>query len=140
MSRSALLLEKLKSLNLVEGDFAVFGSGPMHPRGIKEIDNDIDIVARGKAWEQAQKLAEPQKLWEGSDVLGVKLFDEQIEIANGWGPGEWDLDKLIDEADIFDGIRYVNLSTLISWKKRLGRPKDLKHIELIKEYLKNHSS
>lgn len=134
------LLDKLNSLNLPTDDFVIFGSGPMYPRGIKELGHDIDIVARGKAWEKAQTYAKPELAWKDSGALGVSLFDGQIEISNGWGPGVWDINQLIDTADIFDSIRYVNLDNLIKWKKEMGRPKDLEHIQLIEKYLEAHKN
>lgn len=134
----AELLEKLKALDLPANDFAIFGSGPMYPIGIKELGHDIDLIARGEAWQKATILNKPvqTQTWE---CLAVSLFDDQIEIFNGWGPGKWNIDELIDSADIFDGIRYVNLDNLIKWKKEMGRPKDLEHLKLIEEYLKNKS-
>lgn len=132
----AELIEKLKSVDLPTNDFAIFGSGPMYPIGIKELGHDIDLIARGEAWRKAITLNEPvkTKTW---GCLVVSLFDDQIEIFNGWGPGNWNIDELIDAADIFGGIRYVNLDNLIKWKKEMGRPKDFEHLKLIEEYLKN---
>ena len=132
------LLNKLRSLELPAEDFAIFGSGPMYPRGIKELGHDIDIVARGNAWEKALTYAEPNFTWKDSGAKAMSLFEGQIEIFDGWGPGKWDVNELIDSADIFDGIRYVNLDNLIKWKKEMGRTKDLEHIKLIEEYLKSN--
>lgn len=133
------LLNKLRSLELPAEDFAIFGSGPMYPRGIKELGHDIDVVARGNAWVKALTNAKPNFTWESSGAQALSLSDGQIEIFNGWGPGVWNVDDLFDTADIFDGIRYVNLENLIKWKKEMGRPKDLEHIKLIEEYILNHN-
>lgn len=130
------LLKKLKSLNLPSEDYAIFGSGPMYPRGIKELGHDIDLVAKGKAWEIATTLGKVELTTSGLNKV-VVLLDGEIEIFNGWWPGEWNIDDLIDTADIFDGIRYVNLQNLLKWKKVMGRPKDFEHIKLVEEYLKN---
>jgi hypothetical protein len=131
------LLNKLKSLNLPTNDYAVFGSGPMYPRGIKELSHDIDIVARGVAWESAAKLAQPVKTSTGLNLV-VELFNGEIEIFNGWMPGEWDIDELIDTAEMFDGIPYVTIDNVVKWKKIKNREKDIEHIRLIEEYLKNN--
>ncbi|MEP7103872.1 MAG: hypothetical protein ABI721_04155 [Candidatus Dojkabacteria bacterium] len=131
------LLESLKELNLPSEDFAVFGSGPMYPRGIKDLGHDLDIVARGTAWEKALELGTPEKPSQGDGKV-IELNEGSIEIFNSWVPGYWDIDELIDSADIFDSIRYVNLENLIKWKKAMGRPKDFEHIELIEKYLENN--
>jgi len=47
---------------------------------------------------------------------------------------------MIKEADVIDGIRYVNLETMIKYKKKMGREKDFKDIKLIKNYLKKLAS
>lgn len=136
----AELIQKLRSLELPTDDFAIFGSGPMYPRGIKDLGHDIDLVARGKAWEKALTYSnsEPTKL--NNNNLVITLFDGQIEIFNGWAPGTWDIDNLIDTADIFEGLRYVNLDNLLKWKREMGRPKDFEHIKLIETYLKNNEN
>ncbi len=61
-----------------------------------------------------------------------------IEIYGDWFPGEWSVDELIDTADIVDGIRFVNLASVIEWKKRMGREKDLNDLILIEEYQKKY--
>jgi predicted nucleotidyltransferase len=52
---SEKLLSLLKSLKLPTEDFAVFGSGPMYAHGIKELGHDLDLIARGVAWEKAKE-------------------------------------------------------------------------------------
>lgn len=52
-----------------------------------------------------------------------------------WGPGEWNVDQIITEAEEIAGLPFVRLETVLAWKKRNGRPKDLKDIELIEAYL-----
>ena len=140
MNNSNQLLTKLKSLNLLADDFAIFGSGAMYPRGLKELNHDIDVIARGKAWKKALTLAKPEVSWEDSGALGISLFDGQIEISNGWGPGKWNIDELIDTADIFGGVRYVSLENTLKWKKEMSRPKDLEHIKNNRRILKKFYS
>lgn len=122
------------NLGLPIEDYAVIGSGPLIVRSLIEPTNDLDIIARGKAWDMAVKLGDVE-----SDSFNkykvVRLFDGKIEIYSGWAPGDWDTDKLIDEADVINGIRFVTLSETIKWKKIAGRNKDHEHIKLIQEHL-----
>jgi hypothetical protein len=46
---------------------------------------------------------------------------------------------MIDNAEIIDGLPYVNLQDTILWKTQQNRGKDLRDIELINNYLKNKS-
>jgi hypothetical protein len=47
---------KLRALNLPTADYAIFGSGPLAVRGLIEEMHDLDVVARGTAWEQVKGL------------------------------------------------------------------------------------
>jgi len=128
------LIDSLRQLNLPVEDFAIFGSGPMWAHGLREI-KDLDIVARGKAWERAATL---QKSEPAKTVGRVIHFAEgQIEIFDAWGPGEWDIDELIDTAEEIEGLRFVKLANVLKWKHLMAREKDADDIKLIKEYMQN---
>ncbi len=130
------LIKKLLSLNLPTDDYAIFGSGPLYAYGIIKNPRDLDVIARGEAWKKALKLGKPQKLPFGNKA--INFFDGKIEIINAWAPGKWDIDELIDTAKIIEGIKFVNLKTVLKWKKRMARPKDLKHIKMIEKYLQEN--
>lgn len=123
------LIKQLLALDLPPDDFVVFGSGPMMARGIKE-SHDLDILARGAAWEKAAANGTTE-----ANNGGRKTAIGDLEIFNDWGPGEWDIDALIDGADVIDGIRFATLDNVLRWKKLVGRPKDQEHIRLIEAYL-----
>lgn len=127
------LFEALRKLDFPVGQYAIFGSGPMWVRGIRESD-DLDIIARGGAWEQA-KAGGIVGVKEYSGLQYVHFADEKIEAYNDWYPGKWDIDKLIDTAEIIDGIPFVRLESVVEWKKIMGREKDGKDLVLIQEYL-----
>lgn len=128
------LIKKLLLLNLPKDDYAVFGSGPMFAHGIKEL-RDVDLIARGKAWEKAERIGRVEK----AKIRGGKVVyvDNEIEIFNFWGPGKWDIDDLIDSAEIFEGIRFVKLGNVLKWKRLIARPKDFEHIKMIEKFMKD---
>lgn len=128
------LIQNLLSLNLALEDFAVFGSGPMFAHGIKDLGGDLDLIARGRAWEKASVIKQPVAAKSGTGEV-IELFDGLLEIFDIWGPGEWDVNRLIDDAEIIDGIRFVRLPEVLKWKKLMNRDKDMEHIRLIEEYL-----
>ena len=131
--RSNQLLGKLNSLGLSADDYAVFGSGPMFAHGIKDLGHDPDIIARGNAWRQACSTSSPQTAIFGG--LVVNLFNGEIEIFDSWAPGDWDVNDLIDTAEIIEGIRFVTLENVVKWKRLMGREKDQIHIKMIEDYL-----
>lgn len=128
------LISLLQKINLPADDFAVFGGGPMYAHGIKELGHDLDLIARGAAWEKALTLGESETPHLGGGEV-VNLFDGKIEIFNHWMESGWDTDELIDTADVIDGIRWVSLENVLKWKKEMGREKDFEHIQMIEEYL-----
>lgn len=128
------LFDELKKLSLPEGEWAVFGSGPMWVRGIRE-SSDIDVIARGAAWDWARANGKIG-VKEGSGLDYVSFCDGDIEVYRAWYPGEWDIDALIDTAEMIDGIPFVRLEHVVAWKKVMGREKDAKDLALIEEYLK----
>jgi len=128
------LFIKVKNLKFPAGKYAIFGSGPIAIRGLRKC-KDIDIIVTEDVFNDYKKRSEwkLKKFDDNADYLdkdGVELWKE-------WGPGEWDVNKLIKEAEIIDGLPFVILEETLRWKQINGRPKDLEDIELIKEYLAN---
>lgn len=130
------LFQELKKLSLLQGEYAVFGSGPMWVRGIRE-SNDLDVIACGTAWEWAKKNGKVL-IKENSGLECVQFADGNIEVYHDWYPGKWDVDELIKTAERVDGIPFVRLEYVVDWKKKMGREKDGKDLILIQEYLSKH--
>ena len=51
MSKFKELLKKVKELNLPQNQYAIFGSGPLAIRGIRD-SNDIDLIVKKKLWNK----------------------------------------------------------------------------------------
>jgi len=128
------LFLKLKSLNLPSEDYAIMGRTCMAVHGLIEMGEDIDLIVRGKAWDKACTIAKPQIPASGIGKV-IELFDNQIEIFDTWYPGKWDVDQLIDTAEIINGIKFVTLENVKKWKQIYGREKDIAHIKIIDNYI-----
>lgn len=129
----------LASLDLPPHDYVVAGSGPLLAHGLKPVIGDLDLVARGAAWARAAELGRPGPTASGFG-LRVGLADRQVEIFDRWHPIRergvlLDTDRLIDEAEIVRGTRFLSLSHTLAWKFALGRVKDLGDIALIQRHL-----
>ena len=61
------------------------------------------------------------KSFEHSDrvVYLIEHKEYPIELYKDWGPGEWDVERLIKEADVIDGIPFVKLEAVLEWKKEI---------------------
>ncbi len=130
------LFDRVKRLNLPVGDYAIFGSGPLIVRGIIRGSNDLDVICRGRAWQNVKKMGEREYLSK-YDVTIVTMCDGRLTFGSEWGIGEFDTNDLIDSAEIIDGLPFVCLEHVVSYKKIRKWTKDLKHLEALKAY---HSS
>ncbi len=128
------LYTQLLDLDLPQGHYAVFGSGPMFAHGLLGSPNDIDLIARGAAWDRLVEVAETFGVQESAHQLS--LFGGNIEAFTTWKPGEWDIDALIDSAECIDGVPFVQLHLVLRWKRRLDRAKDRIHCRIIEDYFR----
>ncbi|NNJ47204.1 MAG: hypothetical protein HKP18_05170 [Acidimicrobiia bacterium] len=117
----------MRSLDLPAGDYAVFGSGPLIVRGIVEATNDLDIICRSEAWERVREVGEISSFDDGNEC--VNLLDGRITFGVTWKYGAFDLDELIDTAEIIEGLPFVQLEHVVAYKEAADRPKDRKHLE-----------
>jgi len=124
------ILEVVRNLNLPARDYAIFGSGPLLARGIIDDVNDIDIICRADAWQQAQELGELVYLDE-YEVHVVSIDNQRITIGTSWGIGDFNIDELIDTSDEINDLPFVRLRYVVEYKKIARRPKDLEHLKLL---------
>jgi len=55
------LLQELKKLNLPNDQYAIYGSGPLAIRGLKEI-HDLDVIVTDELYQElAKKYSEKEK-------------------------------------------------------------------------------
>ncbi len=132
------LTEILKSLNLPKGEYAIFGSGPLAVRKIRD-SSDLDVILTEALFEKLKKKKEFIYSTEKDGYKVERLLLDNIEFFKSWAPGNWDTNELVKNAEEIDGLCFVKLSEVIKWKKLLGREKDKKDLKLIDEYLKNAS-
>ena len=125
------LREKVSALGLPAGDYAVFGSGPLLAHGLVQNVNDVDVLARGAAWEAARGLGEVVDGEMGDPV--VRLGGGEVEIFGGWLG--MDADWIIDGAETVWGLPFARLGDVLAFKRLLRRPKDRGHARLIRGYL-----
>jgi hypothetical protein len=118
-------LEELKNLNFPEDKFAIFGSGCLAIKNIRE-NNDIDIIAKRDLWEELIK-----KYPELNDKNNIEIGN--VEVAESV-PYVESIDQLIDDADIIEGVRFVKMNEILEWKKKMGREKDLKDVQLVLDW------
>jgi len=127
------LLEEFKKLNLPDGEYVIYGSGPLGVRGIRDV-HDLDVVVTDGLYK---KLLEKYSGKEVND--GKKRFIKlgKIELIPASYSLIKDVKKTIANADVINGLKFVKLEYLLKWKRKMGRQKDFGDIKLIKNYLKS---
>lgn len=125
------LFQRVKKLKLPVGKYALFGSAPLGIRGLKDC-HDIDIIVTKDLWDEYKAKGWEIKIMSHDSQY---LWSDKIELWKDWGPGIWDINKLIQEAEIIDGLPFVKLERVMEWKKLNAREKDLKDIEIIEKFL-----
>jgi len=120
-------LEELKKLKLPKNKYAVFGSGPLAIRGLRE-NKDIDIIVKKDLWNELEKK------YKKNTINSIKVGN--IEFYRDWNPWIKELDLLINDSNIINGIRYVKIKYVLEWKEKRNEEKDKKDIKLIKSVLK----
>lgn len=114
------LIRALRGLDLPSEHYVVFGSGPLLAAGLRDHISDLDIVARGPAWQRLTAAVPPVSAPSGHGQM-VRLV---IEVTDRWLPG-WDTDRLIGSAEHHDGIPFASLAAVRRSKRATARLKDL---------------
>lgn len=133
------LIRQVLDLRMPSEDYALAGSAPLYAHGLRSRLGDVDVVARGAAWDVARKFGKPTRAPSGiGRVVRVHVGEDggEIEIFDRWVAPEWPIDSLIDEAEVIDGIRFVSLRDSLAWKQYLNRAKDAADIRLLEAYFR----
>jgi hypothetical protein len=128
------IIIKIKELNLPLGEYVIVGSGILDALNIREA-HDIDIAVTPKLHEQLRKTGEFKEDIRYNKIFLIKDGIDIIPQLN-WDKYKTTTEEAITSAKIIEGIPFMNLEELIKFKTALGREKDFKDIELIKQYLK----
>lgn len=124
------LFDELRRLDLPAGQYAVFGSGPMGIRGLREI-RDVDVIASPALFSELTTKYPVEDHEHGLHKIQIG----HVEILDGWYPKVGELEDLIASAEKIDGLPFVRLEKVLSWKQAYRRDKDDKDIRLLKEEL-----
>ncbi len=124
------LFDQLRQLELPTNDYAIFGSGPLAIRGIIPSCNDLDIICRGEVWETVCQIGRTEFLPE-YDVTVVSLADRAITFGTTWGIGSFDVDDLINTAEIIEALPFVRIEHVVAYKTIRSSTKDLLHLDAL---------
>jgi len=127
-------LDELKDLNLPSGQYAIFGSGPLAVRNLREA-NDLDLIVKQKLWDKlTQKYSIQTKETAKGAVISINTGN--IEVYKDWLNLTPKINEMINNAEIINNLPFVKLDYVIEWKTYMGRDKDKNDLKLIEEYIK----
>ncbi|MFC4048474.1 hypothetical protein ACFOY4_02160 [Actinomadura syzygii] len=132
------LLRRLAAMDLDPDDFVIFGSGPLLAHGLRRGVSDLDIVARNHVWDYAYVRGVHGRGRYSGDMI-VSLWGGRLQFSRQWIPGARGADELIDDADVFGGLRFAPLRDVLAYKLRLRRPKDLLDISTLSGRLREEA-
>jgi hypothetical protein len=122
------ILGSISRLNLPNGKYVVVGGGVLVALGLVSSDDDIDICVTEDIFARLKGQGWRSERWQDVTVLKHDVYDVGTRF------GKWQTDDMLVDALWIKGIPFISLEKLIEWKLQMGRPKDLKHVDLIKSY------
>lgn len=137
---STEIINKVKSLNLPVGKYMLIGGSNLAVRGFRDT-RDLDILVVPDLFNRLMSEGftldkEYEQKWNRKRLIkdDIEIYgDIYLEKQNYF----FDVEQIIAEANMVEGIPVQSLSNILVCKADSARDKDLKDIGLIKDYLKN---
>ncbi|MBQ3296884.1 hypothetical protein IJH01_02020 [Candidatus Saccharibacteria bacterium] len=111
----------LERLNLPKSEFIILSGGSLLMRGLRETTADFDLCASKKLAEQINLYRAPK------DEKGFFTPFKNCQMMDDFENFKF---------DVIDGYQCESLEGILAFKRKAHRPKDLKDIENIENYLK----
>ena len=127
------IFKKLKELNFPLGEYVVVGSGALAARNLREA-NDLDIVVTKKLFSRLHSSGEYQEV-EKHGMIFLSANDVEIIPQLDWEAYQTVVEEAIKTADIINGFPFLNIPETIKFKTALGREKDFRDVEILKNFL-----
>ena len=111
----------------------IFSGAVITAHGIRQTA-DIDILVNSELFERLKKAGWSTISKENGTIMlrkGIYEIYDNLHV----GCYKSDTETLLKNTEIIRGIPFMPLKELISFKQALARPKDLKDIELINNFL-----
>ena len=127
-TRKLRCMDTLKELNLPKEEFVIYGSAPMVLRGLKEKNNDLDVLVKDSVWEKLS-IKYPNNInGDYIDINGVSFTHTDMNLLG-------DMDDVIRSSDVIDGFHILSLAETKKWKEKVGGERHLNDAKIIEEYL-----
>lgn len=126
------IIREVTALGFPPSTVLVHASAALVLHGLLGTARDIDLAASPAGWQHALTLGNPVRATV--DELITPASD--IEVFSGW-LGD-DVTPLLERAVPIAGLSVASLADVLSFKRRLNRPKDQEHIRLLESVTCNN--
>lgn len=114
------LLEKLEQMGLDRRQYWLITGGAMVLYGAKEQTADINLGCTSQLADQLQQEGcAVERMPDGTRRI---VYDGQVELFEDW---------LEDQIVLWEGVPVISRKGLVAMKRKLGREKDFRDIELL---------
>jgi hypothetical protein len=120
------IIDILKELNLPANEYWITSGAALVLHRVKESTRDIDLGCTTNLVECFIKKGCKYRVVE--DNTRIVDVNDEIELLENW---------FVDEVEFIDGLPLASLLSVRKQKEALGREKDIAHIKMIDEYIKN---
>lgn len=121
-------MDTLKELNIPKEDCVIYGSAPMVLRGLKEKNNDLDVLVKDSLWDKLSVKYPNNINGDYIDINGVSFAHKNKELLG-------DINTVMKNSDIIDGYHVLSILETKKWKEKIGGEGHLRDVEIINEYL-----
>lgn len=126
-TRKLRCMDTLKSLNIPKEEFVIYGSAPMVLRGLKEKNNDLDVLVKDSLWEKLSVKYPNNINGDYIDVDGVSFTHNGKDFLGN-------TEDVINKSEIIDGYHILSLAETKKWKEKVGGERHLNDVKIIEEY------
>ena len=129
------ILSRIKSLNLPIGKYIVFGSAVMEVHGIRKA-KDVDLIVDKDVYKELKRRGW-KRHWFFKRFLTCKALKKNGNEAFShikWKKYRVENDELFKNAEIINGVPFMELREYLKYKRCLPREKDKRDVVLLEEY------
>lgn len=127
-------IERVKALDLPEGQYMVCGSAILELLGIRNA-GDIDLLVTQELFEELESTRGWVRNPQYPTTLDTPDHSAGAKQSLDFMAENYTLADLLPGAHVEEGIAFMSLEQLKEAKIQLGREKDKKDLQLIEEYL-----
>lgn len=129
-------LNNFRKLPYSKDKMLIIGSGTMALLGLRR-NKDLDVWVTKDLFQKISKNSMFNKsVADASGDISYTTKDGKIEIFDKLSPLKDRIENQLKRSVFIYGIHFQSPEDVLSWKKTVNRPKDLRDIKLLEEYLR----